>query len=302
MSLHNVHYLTSPVRTSTLGRHKPPALRHVPSVQTGTPIWSHTASWNDLACLRPVAPTRQPAAGWGQRWTATFQHGRNTLTERVSSVSPEHLLAADPILKNSWHKNKTSRAGLRYVSSTDALHAHASMFERRTLLLLDFHGATSVAAQPFTLTYEVNGQTRHHTPDFMAVLDGVPTVINCRPAALVKPRLLDDVAALGAMCLSRGWENTLVVGYPAPAFAALDAWSAHSTANDFLGYGVDLIDILADGPLPFGDLTRNLAAVAISRAAAQLLLWDRTVSADLSQPFDDDTLIYLPEQVPGGDA
>ncbi|WP_296604645.1 hypothetical protein [Nocardioides sp.] len=191
---------------------------------------------------------------------------------------------------------------MRYLDSTDGLHAHASMFERKTLLLLDFHGATSVAAQPFTLSYELSGRVRHHTPDFLAWVDGVPTVINCRPATLVKPRLLEDVAALGAMCLSRGWHNTLVVGYPPPPLAAVDAWTAHSTAQDVFGYGEDLIDRLSGGPLRFDELTDGFEATAVSRAVAQLLLWGRELSVNVAEPFDDDTLVYLPEHFSGGGA
>lgn len=296
----NVHYLASPVRTSGLGRHKPPMLRYRPPLQAVKPVWSHTASWENLAHLQTVEPLDDLASGWGHRWTLTFQHGLNVWTERASNVSVGDLLAADPMLKNSWHKNKTARAGLRYLRSTGELHAHASMFERKLLLLLDFHGATSVAAQPFTLSYELGGRTRHHTPDFLAWVDGVATVINCRPASLVKPRLLEDVAALGALALSRGWANTLVVGYPPGSYGALDAWTAHSTSNDYLGYGEDITDRLAhEGPLRFDRLTDGFEATSVARAVAQLMLWDRELSANIAEPFEDDTLIYLPSQTPG---
>lgn len=298
----NVHYLTAPVRTSPLGRHRPPMLRYRPPAQPVEPVWSHTASWEDLAYLQAVGPLEGMAEGWGHRWTVAFKHGQNLLTESTANVSAGDLLAADPMLNNSWHKNKTARAGVRYLDSTDELHAHASMFERKSLLLLDFHGATSVAAQPFTLSYELGDRVRHHTPDFLAWVDGVPTVINCRPASLVTPSLLEDVAALGAMCLSRGWRNTLVVGYPPSPLAAVDAWTAHSTAQDVFGYGEDLIERLADGPRRFDEATEGFGATAVSRAVAQLLLWGRELSANVAERFDDDTLIYLPEHVPGGGA
>lgn len=294
----NVRYLTALIQTSPLGRHKPPMLRYRPPVDAVQPVWSHVASWEDLAYLQTVEPLDGMTDGWGHRWAVTYKHGRDLLSESAANVSTGDLLSADPMLKNSWHKNKTARAGVRYLDSTDGLHAHASMFESKTLLLLDYHGASSVAAQPFTLAYEVGGKTRHHTPDFLAWVDGVATVINCRPANLVKPRLLEDVAALGAVCLSRGWHNTLVVGYPAPALAAVDAWTAHSTAHDHFGYGEELLDRLSDGPLRFDDLTDGFEATAASRAVGQLLLWDRELSANIAEPFEDDSLIYLPEHVP----
>lgn len=296
----NVRYLEAPIQTSPLGRHKPPMLRYRPPRPVVKPVWSHTASWEDLAYLQAVEPADGLALGWGHRWSVAYKHGRSMLTESAATVSAGDLLAANPMLTNSWHQNKTARAGVRYLDSTGELHAHASMFERKTLLLLDFHGATAVAAQPFTLTYEHAGRVRHHTPDFLAWVDGVLTVINCRPATLVKPRLLEDVAALEAICLSRGWDNTLVVGYPPPSFAAIDTWTAHSTSDDILGYSENITDLLANGPLRFDELTAGFEATAASRAVAQLLLWDRELSANIAEPFDDDTLIYLPQHVPGG--
>lgn len=298
----NVHYLATPVQTSALGRHKPPMLRYRPPVATVAPLWSHDASWNDLTYLQTVEPSHHLLDGRGRRWTLAFKHGSNLHTEPVMSVAVGDLLAADPMIKNSWHQKKTSRAGLRYVDSTDELHAHASMFERKLLLALDFHGVTAVAAQPFTLSYDFDGQTRHHTPDFLAWVDGVPTVINCRPASEVDARLLEDVAALGAIGLCRGWENNLVVGYAAHAYATVDAWTAHSTRSDFLGYGEALLDRLGAGPLRFDELTSGFASESASRAIAQLLLWDRELSANLAEPFDDDTLIHLPDHVRGGAA
>lgn len=295
-----VHYLPGVAVTSLLGRHKEPLLRYRPEIPGLPPRWSHTATWEDIAHLQMPAPMAFEA-GWGHRWGVTFKHGAHTTTESAAVVSVGDLLAADPMLTNSWHAKKTSRAGLRYVSSTESLHAHASMFERKLLLALDFQGAQRVAAQPFTLTYDVGGVTRHHTPDFMTWINGTATVINCRPAEKVDDRLLEDAAAVETLCLSRGWGSAVCVGFSPVAYAAVDAWAAHAEAIDHLGYSEDILDRLdTKGPVMLVELQSGFEAVAIARAVIQMLLWDREITVDLNLPFDDDTLIRLPAHVAYG--
>ena len=293
-----IRYLPCVAETSLLGRHKKPLPRYRPESPTHPPRWSHLSTWEDVAHVQVPQP-RMFDAGWGQRWQVTFKHGLNTVTEAAAVVGMGDLLAADPMLNNSWHRGKTSRAGLRHLTSTQGLHAHASMFERKLLLALDFQGTERVAAQPFTLTYEHEGATRFHTPDFLAWVDGTATVINCRPAHLVTPRLIEDVSAIEALCLARGWRSALCVGFSPTAYAAIDAWGAHCNAVDTLGYCEDILDRLEDnGPTSFAELASGFEASSVARAAIQMLLWDREATVDLNAPFDDDTLIHAPAHIP----
>ena len=198
---------------------------------------------------------------------------------------------------NSWHPNKTSRAGLRYMQSTELHHAHESLFERKLLAALDFHGVSEVAAQPFTLTWHDGTRDRHHTPDFLALIDGRMVVINTRPVELVKDRLLEDSAAVGEVCLSRGWEHALVVGYPLPAFTTVETVRVHANAHDPLGYGDTIIEFLDEfGPTEFDTVCRQFDAHIVARAILQRLIWERRVSIDLNRPLEDWTLVALPGQ------
>lgn len=283
---------------TALGRHKAPMLRFRPPVDPLPPLWSHTAGWADLTVRKPVDPMGDLTTGWPRRWQVSFTHGKNVHTIAAASASLADLLAADPMLVNSWHKKKTARAGLRYVASTDFQHAHASLFERKLLLALDFHGATHIVSQPFTLTYELGGRTRVHTPDFLAVIDGEAVVINCRPFDLVKPKLLEDVAAVGAFAVSHGWGNELVVGYPTPAFTTVDTITAHSTIDDPFGFGEVILDLLAlRGPMQFAEVADSMESPVIARAVLQSLLWSREVVMDLAELLEDTTLIYLPRHL-----
>lgn len=276
-------------------RHEPPAMRYKrPPAEP--PLWSATADWNQLTHQR-VITTELPTANWTSEWTLTYRHGKNTHTTTVASVSPGDLLAADPIRVNSWHKKKTSRAGLRYMNSTDELHAHESLFERKLLRVLDFDGATAVSSQPFTLTWHDGTRNRHHTPDFVADIDGQLTVINTRPEPLVKPRLVEDAQAIAALCASRGWNQALVVGYPLPAFTVIETVGAHANANDHLGYGENILETVSEeGPVPFGDLANRFDSPVLARAVIQRLIWQREVSVDLAMSLEDTTLVALPGQ------
>lgn len=276
-------------------RHEPPLLRFKPE-PAGPPVWSAGAGWHDLTQRQiiPALPTSL-TPGWTHRWSITVRHGLNDLTSSVAVVAESDLLAADPIRRNSWHKNKKSRAGLRFLQATGRLHAHESLFERKLLCALDYHGAAEVVSQPFTLTWHDGGRERNHTPDFLVLTDGLITVVNTRPAALVTDRLIQDCAAVGEVALSRGWDHALVVGYPTPGFTIIDTVAAHSDTPDHLGYSEDILDFLdVNGSTPFEAVCAQFAAPVMARALLQRLVWERQVSLDLNSPLEDSALVALP--------
>ena len=270
-------------------------LRRFKAQDAGLPLWSATAGWTDLTEHEPVdLPTGLPDR-WTSRWSLTFRHGRNDLVSTVANMSEADLLEADPIRVNSWHKNKTARAGLRYINATGRLHAHESLFERKLLGLLDFHGVTNVVSQPFTLTYYDGDRERNHTPDFLIEADGQLVVINTRPRHLVKDRLLTDAAAVAALATSRGWGNRLVVGYRLPGQTIVETVRAHARADDDHGYGEAIVEFLAHhGPAPFDAVCSRFESPVIARAAMQRLIWERQVSIDLATQLEDSTLVALP--------
>lgn len=277
-----------------LSRYKPPP--------AGPPVWSADAGWLDLTVRRDVPPPAPALAaslvpGWTRHWTVTYRHGKNDYTASVATVGEVDLFAADPIRVNSWHKKKTSRAGLRFMEATGRFHSHESFFERKLLCALDFHGAADVLSQPFTLTWHDGVRERNHTPDFLVLADGNVTIVNTRPAPLVTDRLLEDCTAIAEVALSRGWGHALVVGYPTPAFTIIDTIAAHSDTPDHLGYTDDILDFLdRRGPMPFGDVCLALASPIMGRAVLQRLLWERQVSLDLAVTLEDHTLVALPGQ------
>ena len=272
---------------ASLSRYKPPL--------SGSPVWSADANWHDLTIRHDIAPLpAPPPAGWTRRWKVTYRHGVHDHSASVATVGEADLFAADPIRVNSWHRNKTARAGLRYLQATGLHHSHESLFERKFLCTLDFHGVTDVLSQPFTLTWHDGTRERNHSPDFLVLADGEITVVNTRPAQLVNLRLLEDCAAVAEVAMSRGWNHALVVGYPTPAFTVIDTVSAHAETPDHLGYVDDILDTLGDSPARFVDLVNRLSSPVMGRAVLQRLIWERQVSLDLRAPLEDHTLIALP--------
>ncbi len=281
-------------RFTGLGRHDAP-LKRFRHERTTPPLWSASATWRDLVQERDVPAMSDLPARWGTDWTVTYRHGKNTLTASVASVGIGDLLIADPIRVNSWHPNKTARAGLRFVHSTGYHHAHESLFERKLLYVLDFDDATAIASQPFTLTWHDGHRYRHHTPDFLVEVDGHIVIINTRPAALVKDQLVEDATAVGEVCLSRGWDHSLVVGYSLPGITTVETVETHANSTDHLGYTDEVLDLLTTyGPTAFADVCDAFEAPLLARATLQRLVWERQVSVDLNAPLQDWSLVALP--------
>lgn len=283
--------------TSSGIRLLPPILRY--RSPAAPPLWSADATWRDLTAQRPVEAMSLPDRGWTSRWTATYRHGQTEVTEAVATVSPGDLLSSDPIRTNTWHARTMTRSGLHFVASTGELQAHESLFERDLLVVLDFDAVTAVASQPFTLSWHDGERQRKHTPDFMIVAGGAPTVVNVRPASLVNDALLENCAAIAEVSVARGWGHALVTDYPRPPFTVLSTIAATRNCDDPYGYGEDILERLAiDGPVPFARLADSFPAPAFARAIIQRLIWDREVTVDLSRLLVDDTLVALPGQEP----
>jgi len=275
-------------------RHTEPLLRF-DAARHRPPLWSAGATWRDLTETTGAPDPLRLAPGWTRQWTLTHRNGDTYMETDVESADVVALLDADPIRTPTWHPNATARAGLHYVNSTGDLHLHESLFERNLLLALDFHGVVRVASQPFTLTWHDGHAQRKHTPDFLVETEQAVTVVNVRPAHMVKDALREDCAAVAELSLTHGWHHALVTGYPRPAFTNLAHVAAHRSAQDRTGYAGEILDELGHrGPMPFASLADTFDGPVVARSIIQRLIWDREVSIDLNHLLHDDTLVALP--------
>jgi hypothetical protein len=256
-----------------------------------TPVPSAEATWTDLCERQHVSAEHLDLTDFDQ-WTITYRPDRATkLRVRAAHAVASHVLAGQPLLSGTWHRTATARAGLHYLTSMDRLQSYASWFERNTLMALDFARPTTVASQPFQLSWTSDGHTQKHIPDFAANIDGQVWVIDCRPAPRVDDKLLRDAAATARLCGLKGWRFALITGYRQPAHTTVTTLASTRQAADPQGYAKRMLDRLADGDAVWADLVNDCPAPAVARGVLQRLGWERAVSVDLSLHLDDDTVV-----------
>lgn len=112
-----------------------------------------------------------------------------------------------PIRSIPSYQGQRHNPGL-YWSATMSAHVEfESWLERDEALVLDFDpDVTGFAAQPFWLFWRDGHRSRSHAPDFFARrADGTGVVVDCRPAARIKPRDEASFVATERACASMGW-------------------------------------------------------------------------------------------------
>lgn len=256
-----------------------------------TPVPSADATWTDLCLLQHVDADHVGLADF-DRWTVTYRpEGQTKVTVGAAHAVASHVLGGQPLLSGTWHRTATARAGLHYLSSMERLQPYASWFERNTLMALDFARPTTVASQPFQLSWTSAGHTHKHIPDFAADIDGQAWVIDCRPGPRVDDKLLRNAAATARLCDLKGWRFALVTGYRQPAHTTVSTFASTRQAADPQGYAARMLNRLSDGDAVWADLVNDCAASAVARGVLQRLGWERAVSVDLSLHLDDDTVV-----------
>jgi hypothetical protein len=225
--------------------------------------------------------------------TVDFTIGGKEHTASPNAVVFADLIDADARMLPRYHPNTKATAGLYFVNSISQHVVHHSLFERSTLIALDYDDVQAVTAQPLRLTWtDAVGKLRRHIPDFAAVIDGEPTVINCRPATRMTDLQLQQTAALANAFASRGWQVRLVVDYQAHALAAVRSLLAARHAIDPGGYLGQFQQAVSAGPVSFGDLVEATPAPGLARSFLRRALFDRHVRADVSTGLGDPTLIH----------
>lgn len=262
------------------------------------PIPSHSCGLWDLVDGGFAVSGRNLAAllaepGWARRWTATW---KTPAGEAVCAVRDLGFVTFDgclPVRRFSWRTGQRHRPGLQFLVSTGRHHGFESMAEQKVLLALDFAGAvTEVWSQPFRLRFLTQEGWWEHIPDFLAHGRGRPVLIDVRPADRIGAEDRVRFAAAAEAAAACGWRYVVVAGWRPYVVATLDTLSSQRRAlNDRLGVQAQLMDAVADGPLPFGDLVAATSFPAVGRAHALHLLWHRRLSIDLGQPLTDATVV-----------
>jgi hypothetical protein len=190
----------------------------------------------------------------------------------------------------------------RWWTATMGCHVgYESWLERDHLMLLDFDPAVvAVASQPFWLFWNnEQGKVRSHAPDYFARLaDGGAVVVDCRPAARIKPRDAAAFAATRLACEQLGWRYR-VSGAPEPISTCNIRWLSgyRHPRHDLPAIATALHQLFAQA----GGLMAGAEAVGDPIAVLPVLfhlLWRHELRADLSMPLHPDTLV-MTEAVTG---
>jgi hypothetical protein len=171
--------------------------------------------------------------------------------------------------------------------------------ELARLLLADFDpGVAAIAAQPFLLRAPVGGRVRRHVPDFLLVhADQTVQVVNVKPAArLADPAVAEALAWPGELFEARGWGHEIWTGAD-PVFLANVRFLAGYRRP---GMPPDAVTAAVLGEIRPGEcLGRLLDRLEgawprpLAKAAVLQLLWQRSLTTDLSRPLDAGSIVEV---------
>ncbi|WP_424991680.1 TnsA-like heteromeric transposase endonuclease subunit [Nesterenkonia sphaerica] len=204
-----------------------------------------------------------------------------------------------PIRIPPAYRGQRNYPGLFWASTNHRTLVYESLLELERLWLADFDPTVAqIATQPFQLAgRDINGP-RRHVPDMLLThRDRRVTLVDVKPqAALSRPQVKAQFDWTRDLCREKGWRYEVFAGGSPTVLRNIRALAVarrHSRIPD------DLLEhawiVLRDaGRLPFGEaVTRKPASCeeALWRVALSAHIWSGKVTADLSQPLSDKTLI-----------
>ena len=213
------------------------------------------------------------------------------LLNEVGGVAFE---VARPVRQFPAYRGQRNFPGLYYAATLDAHVGFESWLERDHAMLLDFDPAvTAFSSQPFWLAWEIGGNRRRHAPDFFArCLDGGAWVIDCRPEKRVDKRSAEAFEFTRRACERLGWGYRLAGEIDAARVGNL-RWLAGYRHRRHGQASALVAAVMAAFTLP-APLTRQAAEVGDPLEVLPVvfhLLWRGELSADLSHPFSEHTIV-----------
>lgn len=186
--------------------------------------------------------------------------------------------------------------GLYWCATTRAFVPYESRLELSRLLLLDFDAdVVGVRAQPFRLHFPRGAVEHSHVPDFFVRLaDGRERVVDVKPSwKLREPRVRAVFEATREACHAAGWAYA-ILSEPTPVLLENVRWLAgYRRLVLDPGLAARVLDACRV-PVSIGRITEQVVPHALARAALFHLLWARTLSADLSRPLSNATIVSAP--------
>jgi hypothetical protein len=232
--------------------------------------------------------------------TVSLRLPDGTASERpLRQVTADHVIRAAP-----WRMTRSARGQAHYPgyywSATASGHViYESRLELARLLLADFDpGVAAIAAQPFLLRAPADGRVRRHVPDFLLLLaDQTVQAVNVKPAArLADPAVAEALAWPGELFESRGWGYEIWSGADPVVLANVRFLAGYRRP----GMPPDAVTALVRDQVRPGDRVGGLLdrlercwPRPEAKAAVLRLLWQRSLSTDLSRPVDAGSVLEV---------
>lgn len=207
--------------------------------------------------------------------------------------------AGRPVRGFPSYRGQRHFPGLYWSSTTGGHVGFESWLERDHAMLLDFTPQVmGLLSQPLWLFWEnERGKRVSHAPDYFARFeDGRGLVVDCRPLDRIDARSAAKFAATGAACEAVGW-GYRVVGEVDPVRMVNVRWLAgyrHPRHGADDGLAARLLALFSV-PSPLVAQAALLGDPIAVLPTVFHLLWLGWLTADLSQPLSDATLVSRAE-------
>ncbi|CAN5720242.1 TnsA-like heteromeric transposase endonuclease subunit [soil metagenome] len=216
-------------------------------------------------------------------------------------VSPAALLQAAPWRTFHWYFGQRHYSGM-YWSATERGHViYESRLEWANLLLADFDASVHrIAAPPFSLRAEVDGQFRRHVPDFLWDTDHGPVVVDViRAERMMHPKIVLLCTWTKIIVESLGW-SYLVVNEPSVIHSG-NVRFLSGCRRDWL-INQDLLSEIRSRRTQFNnrsivDIERGFGEhlTPSVRPALMHLLWCHEYRVDMARPLRSSTVLEVSE-------
>jgi hypothetical protein len=213
----------------------------------------------------------------------------------LAQVRAVPLEVGIPVRRFTSRKGQRHLSGLWWSATTGGHVGFESWLERDSLLHLGFDSSVvGIASQPFWLQWtDAAGMTVSHGPDFFARRsDGSAVVVDCRPAERRKPRDVAKFEATARACALVGWEYRLLGGLDEIVTSNVRWLAGYRHPRHRLP---EIARLLRHGSTPTPLLAGGQTAgdpIAVLPTLFHLL-WRQELSADLSAPLHQDTVVTL---------
>lgn len=184
-----------------------------------------------------------------------------------------------------WYASTKAGAHLRFESG----------LERLRMQFLDFDpGVTTFTSQPFTLEWTEDGKVYRYTPDLLIVRAGRPRVVeDVKPARFHgSPKLQRAFSAVREALAPTGVEFNLWA--PPETTLVRNVQYLAGYRHQPAGLTTSLKGILAalrQRPHTLAELAERTGPPALTRPVIYHLIWARRITADLTQPLSNRTLL-----------